>query len=138
MGCIGEQHGFTMPLAKGNLDQQRERFAEARSATALVAKIARAVHTAHQHDLIHRDLKPANILLDERDEPLVADFGLAVLLNDIRPAVEGRQIVGTPHYMAPEQFGAFDGRVTTATDVWRWASFCTNCSPASGRSRPRR
>ncbi len=118
MGRVGAQHGFTMPLAKANLDQQRERFAGARSATALLAKIARAVHAAHQRGLIHRDLKPANILLDERDEPLVADFGLAMLLSDADPVAPGRQIAGTPHYMAPEQFGAFDGQVSAATDVW--------------------
>jgi serine/threonine protein kinase len=118
MGRVGEQHGFTMPLAKANLDQQRAHYADARAATALLTKIARAVHAAHQHGLVHRDLKPANILLDERDEPLIADFGLAVLLTDVHPTVEGREIVGTPHYMAPEQFGAFDGRVTEATDVW--------------------
>jgi tRNA A-37 threonylcarbamoyl transferase component Bud32 len=118
MGRVGVQHGFTMPLAKANLDQQRERFAGARSAAALVVKIARAVHAAHQHGIVHRDLKPANILLDERDEPLVADFGLAVLLGDVRSAGQSRQIAGTPHYMAPEQFGAFDGRVCVATDVW--------------------
>jgi tRNA A-37 threonylcarbamoyl transferase component Bud32 len=118
MGKVGDQHGFTMPLAKANLDQHRDRFASPRAAAGLLAKVARAVHAAHRHGLVHRDLKPANILLDERDEPLVADFGLAVLMDEADPAGPGRQTAGTPHYMAPEQFGAFGGRVSEATDVW--------------------
>jgi Protein kinase domain len=118
MGRIGEQHGFTMPLAKTNLDQQRDRFAAPPAATTLLAKIARAVHVAHRHGIIHRDLKPANILLDERDEPLVADFGLAVLLHQLESPLEGQHLAGTPHYMAPEQFGASGARIGPATDVW--------------------
>jgi tRNA A-37 threonylcarbamoyl transferase component Bud32 len=118
MGTFDGQHGFTMPLARANLDEHRGRFTQPRDAAVLVAKVARAVHAAHRHDIVHRDLKPANILLDDRGEPLVADFGLAVLLSEIEAPGEGREIAGTPHYMAPEQFGAFGARVSGATDIW--------------------
>jgi len=118
MGTFEGGHGFTMPLAAANLDEQRGRFTQPRDAATFVAKVARAVHAAHRHDIVHRDLKPANILLDDRGEPLVADFGLAVLLTEAGAAGHGRQTAGTPHYMAPEQFGAFGARVSGATDVW--------------------
>jgi serine/threonine-protein kinase len=119
LGQVEGQHAFTMPLAKANLDEHRDRFTQPRVAAALLAKVARAVHHAHRHGLVHRDLKPANILLDARDEPLVADFGVAVLLDEVKEPGEGRaEVAGTPPYMAPEQFGAFGARVSEATDVW--------------------
>jgi len=72
---------------------------------ALVATIgaqaARALHYAHQKGVLHRDVKPANLLLDERGEVWVLDFGLAKLANH-RGLTETGHIVGTLHYLAPE------------------------------------
>src|SRR5262249_34149171 len=71
---IGEEEGrlfFTMAFAcGGSLAQQQSRFvSDARGAAALMEKIARAVHYAHQRGILHRDLKPANILFDEHGMP---------------------------------------------------------------------
>jgi hypothetical protein len=118
---VGEHEGcpyFSMRyLPGGSLAEARGRFAgRPRAAAALLAKVARAVHHAHQHGVIHRDLKPGNILLDAADEPLVGDFGLARQLATDAGLTATTQIVGTPAYMSPEQ--ARGKGVSTATDVW--------------------
>lgn len=83
----------------------------------LVAAVARAVHHAHERGVLHRDLKPSNILLDEKGEPSVADFGLASQFDPNDPKSLSTEVVGTPAYMAPEQARA-PSQVTTAADVY--------------------
>ncbi|QJW93811.1 serine/threonine-protein kinase [Frigoriglobus tundricola] len=116
---VGERDGrpyFTMPLVTGGgLDRQVGRFRDdVRGAAELIVKVARAVHHAHQRQVIHRDLKPANILLDETGEPFVADFGLAARLGATGAADAGP--AGSLPWMAPEAVRG--GPVTTGVDVW--------------------
>jgi WD40 repeat protein len=73
-----------------------------KQAAVLVKALAEAVHVAHQANVIHRDLKPANVLLTEKGEPKVTDFGLAKKLDE-QGATRTGNIMGTPSYMPPEQ-----------------------------------
>lgn len=74
-------------------------------ALAIVPKICEALQYAHQQGIIHRDIKPENILLDKQGRVKIADFGIAKLIGqEGRDSLTGaRGVVGTPHYMAPEQ-----------------------------------
>lgn len=71
-------------------------------AVGIAVQIAEALAYAHERDAIHRDLKPANILLNERGQAILVDFGLAVLRGGPRYTGPGK-VWGSPTYIAPEQ-----------------------------------
>jgi len=114
------QHFFSMKLVAGSsLDKRLDEFAaDPRAAAALVVVAAKAVHHAHQRGILHRDLKPANILLDERDQPYVTDFGLAKRIDAGNELTHSGIPVGTPAYMSPEHAADTKGSLSTATDVY--------------------
>ena len=122
---VGEhevQHYFSMRLVEGQslatrLARGEQPFTQ-QQAARLVAKIARAVHYAHQRGVLHRDLKPGNILLDAQGEPYVTDFGLAKLMETGKSLTLTGAALGTPSYMAPEQASGVAGLTTTTTDVY--------------------
>jgi serine/threonine protein kinase/Flp pilus assembly protein TadD len=110
---------FSMKLAiGGSLQNALPAFRdEPRKCVQLMAKVARAVEYAHDRGVLHRDLKPGNILLDERGEPLVSDFGLAKWLNTNTDLTKSLITFGTAGYIAPEQAeGAAD--LTPAADIY--------------------
>jgi tRNA A-37 threonylcarbamoyl transferase component Bud32 len=84
---------------------QARRLASA-EALAIVPQICEALQYAHDQGIIHRDLKPENILLDKKGQVKIADFGIAKLLDQEPQSISltgAADVVGTPHYMAPEQ-----------------------------------
>ncbi|MBT4865177.1 MAG: protein kinase, partial [Planctomycetaceae bacterium] len=83
-------------------------------------KVALALQAAHGKGIVHRDLKPANIMIEqERQEPIVMDFGLAQRADDgdAKLTREGT-ILGTPAYMAPEQAAGDGAEVGPLADVY--------------------
>ena len=94
--------------------------------------LAQALHAIHGAGVIHRDLKPANVLLLDGD-PVVIDFGIAHVADDIRLTMTGL-VMGTPGYLSPE---VVEGApVTEATDWWGWAAtlaFAASGAPPFGR-----
>ena len=85
---------------------------------SLMTKVARAVHHAHLRGVLHRDLKPGNILLDSTGEPFLTDFGLAKLAEGDSGLTHSNALLGTPHYMSPEQAAGRTNDISTVSDVW--------------------
>ncbi len=86
-------------------------------ATALLREIASALAHAHERRIVHRDVKPDNILIEEHTgRVLLADFGVARLIDVDTQLTAVGSAIGTPSYMAPEQV---DGRLVDArADVY--------------------
>ena len=89
---------------KGPLDLNR--------ALDFTCQICNAVDHAHRQGVIHRDLRPANVLVTENDMLKVADFGTSRFLEI---AAHGTTVIGSPPYMAPEQF---HGKAVFASDIY--------------------
>jgi serine/threonine protein kinase/predicted Zn-dependent protease len=111
---------FSMKFATGGSlhDAAPSLRNEPRKCVQLMAKVARAVEYAHSRGVLHRDLKPGNILLDERGEPLVSDFGLAKWLDTKTDLTKSLTTFGTAGYIAPEQAEGPAADLTSAADVY--------------------
>jgi serine/threonine protein kinase len=101
-------HYFLMEYVDGPNLRQLERAGKLtpREALQIVPQICEALQYAHDEGIVHRDIKPENVLLDKKGRVKIADFGLAKILGhepqDFHlTGVD--QVMGTPHYMAPEQ-----------------------------------
>jgi serine/threonine protein kinase/tetratricopeptide (TPR) repeat protein len=120
---VGEREGscyFSMKFVEGGqLDAVvRRESIPVRRAAELIAKVARTVQYAHEHGILHRDIKPGNILLDQKGEPHLTDFGLARLVETESTVTRTLEVLGTPSYMAPEQAVGNNDAVSSVTDVY--------------------
>ncbi|MDF1843525.1 MAG: DrmB family protein [Rubripirellula sp.] len=99
-------------------DWLNEKRPTQQEAAKLTAKIAEALHHAHQAGVIHRDLKPSNVMMDRSGEPHLVDFGLAKReTGEITMTADGK-ILGTPAYMSPELAKGEANTVDARSDVY--------------------
>ena len=82
----------------------------------VISQVGDALDYAHSRGLIHRDVKPSNILLDERGNCLLTDFGIAKMVEGTAHITQSGAIVGTPAYMSPEQ--GVGQALTPASDIY--------------------
>jgi serine/threonine-protein kinase len=111
---LGESNGhrfLTMEYVDGedlaSLLRRIGRFPQDR-AVAIARQLCAGVAAAHDRNVIHRDLKPANVMIDGDGNVRITDFGIATVETDTRET-----LVGTPHYMAPEQLNGKPASIKT-------------------------
>lgn len=122
VGAIDRTHYLTMAYIPGKpissfLGKKRS---AARQVALLFRKLALGIEEAHRNGIIHRDLKPSNVMLDDRGEPIVMDFGLARQINTDEDArlTQSGAILGTPAYMAPEQVNGDINQIGPRSDIY--------------------
>jgi len=119
-GEIDGHHYFSMDFVPGT-DLAR-RIAQgplaAREAARCVRDVARTIAYAHSQGVLHRDLKPANVLIDEEDQVVITDFGLAKLMGSNDGLTRSGAAIGTPSYMSPEQAEGNTQEHAETTDVY--------------------
>ncbi|MFG0291397.1 MAG: serine/threonine protein kinase, partial [Rhodopirellula sp. JB044] len=108
-GNIGDAYYFLMEYVDGttlrSVVQSGELAPE--QALAIVPQLCDALQYAHDQRVIHRDIKPENILLSRNGEVKIVDFGLSRIIGNVdqtSPLTATNQVMGTPRYMAPEQY----------------------------------
>ena len=107
-------------LSGGSLEDrlQRDGAEPPERALAWLQQAATALDAAHRHGIVHRDVKPANLILNERGEVRVADFGIASAAGMDSMTLTGT-VLGTAGYLSPEQ--AEGERATPASDLYSLA-----------------
>ena len=122
VGEINGVHFLTMPFLRGealSARLRREGRLPQETAARYAARIARAMHTAHAAGILHRDLKPANVMISERGEPIVLDFGLARRTAAGDPRLTATAVfLGTPAYAPPEQIGSDSQTLGPPCDIY--------------------
>jgi hypothetical protein len=104
----GEEDGITFLvmryLPSGTLrDYLQENRPSLAQTSVILKQLADALDHAHGHGILHRDVKPSNVLLDDKGNAYLTDFGIAKMVEEVVELTRGDAILGTPAYMSPEQ-----------------------------------
>lgn len=124
LGGGEEQPYFAMELVEGEpiTDHADRAGLTPRARLALIARVCDAIDHAHTRGVVHRDLKPDNVHVTKDGEPKVLDLGVAKLLEvgpgTVTAATMEGQVIGTIHYMAPEQISGSSDAIDPRTDVY--------------------
>ncbi len=107
-GRTGPLHYLLMEFVDGTNLREVEHAGRLspEQALAIVPQICEALQFAHNEGIVHRDIKPENLLLDKKGRVKITDFGIAKIVGVPAGKVSltgAKDVVGTPHYMAPEQ-----------------------------------
>ncbi|MBK8026700.1 MAG: protein kinase [Chloroflexi bacterium] len=109
-GVITNQLFIVMRLLTGGTLSQRieaarktGRLPSASECAALLDQLSGALDYAHARGVVHRDIKPGNIMFDNHGDAFLVDFGIAKA-GDSTNLTRGSSVIGSPHYMAPEQW----------------------------------
>ncbi len=119
-GEIDGHHYFSMDFVPGT-DLAKRMVSgpmSPKEAVRYVRDVARAIDYAHEQGVVHRDLKPANVLIDESDDVVVTDFGLAKQMDSDKGLTATGAMLGTPSYMSPEQAAGNNSDQGASTDVY--------------------
>ena len=121
-GQAGGLHYLVMEFVDGSNLREVERAGRLspEQAVAIVPQICEALQFAHNEGVVHRDIKPENILLDKKGRVKITDFGIAKILGVSADSVSltgAKDVIGTPHYMAPEQIES-PARVDHRADIF--------------------
>lgn len=113
-------HYFSMDLVVGTdlAKLIQDGPMDPRRAARYVRDVAQAIQYAHERGILHRDLKPANVLVDEKDEVHVTDFGLAKIVGHETGLTATGAALGTPSYMSPEQAAGRTDEHAFQTDIY--------------------
>ncbi|MBI4712374.1 MAG: tetratricopeptide repeat protein [Planctomycetes bacterium] len=131
-GTIDERHYFVMDYVEGaSLDKfigAKRTVSGIQNVAKIVMQVALALHYAHTNKIVHRDIKPANILIDKNGKVFLTDFGLAKQIGSLKKSLTMTgSIMGTPHYMAPEQAAGKKHEIDRRTDIFSLGATLYHC-----------
>ncbi|MEL7233434.1 MAG: serine/threonine-protein kinase, partial [Chloroflexota bacterium] len=95
----------------------RKRVLPLAEINTICTAIANALTYAHENDVLHRDVKPGNVIIAEDGTPFLTDFGLARVVSQGESSLSAGMIVGTPHYLSPEQASG-EYEIGPAADIY--------------------